>query len=671
MDDVLAGFGVGQALAGEALHQGPLQDRVLKGMKLDIEFFRHFGFGLDLFVKFQLFFAHPLVLLHDRFVKYNNRQHAGDDQKDHYRPRQLIPNAVIDIQRPELNTASDKMKDIFEKNLVADSFAAWCGFWLESWRMVSSARALRLAFIVLVASLAVFQFSENTADPDLWGHITFGRQIIHDAAIPRSDLYSWTVRGRPWINHEWMAEIALGGAHQLLGGGGVLLLKMAVGLLTFALAVRLGSEGLSWPARFVTWTVAALAAVEISYGFAARPQIFTALALAAELWLLRRIHAGKWTWAFALPALFVFWINTHGGALAGFALLGLATAATTAQSLWTKNRAVAKTVAVLCLATAASAGALFCNPWGIGLLRWLAGSVSWMRPEIAEWNSTPFGWDHAALYILAALTVFGWLWTRRPVAWWEAAACATFVFLGIKVVRHAPLCGVVVLSLLPHHLADALERFRGSFARLEAAASQPGLQKCAIILSCFGTVGALIGTFLLHKEHPLTMEIPRSQYPVAAFSFIQEAGLSGKMLAFFDWGEEAIFELPDCPPSIDGRLDTCYPRELIAEHWKLYNGEAVNTNILDFQRADLAIFPLKLAGTAALARRPEWRPVYLDSLAAVLVREPERFPKLRLLTLPVEGPKTATEGRAPFPKRGPRPITQGIGGQIPKPKGGA
>jgi len=49
----------------------------------------------------------------------------------------------------------------------------------------SPTRALRISFCALVALLAVFQFSENTADPDLWGHIVYGRQILLTGIIPK------------------------------------------------------------------------------------------------------------------------------------------------------------------------------------------------------------------------------------------------------------------------------------------------------------------------------------------------------------------------------------------------------------------------------------------------------------------------------------------------------
>jgi hypothetical protein len=119
-----------------------------------------------------------------------------------------------------------------------------------------------------------------------------------------------------------------------------------------------------------------------------------------------------------------------------------------------------------------------------------------------------------------------------------------------------------------------------------------------------------------------------------------------------------IFRLPGCPPSMDGRLDTCYSRELIAAHWKFYNDEPFDKKVLDVDQADLALLPANLAGTAALAHRPGWTVIYEDNLAMILVRDAERFPELGALSLPVVGPKSAVEGRAPFPNHSARWTTE-------------
>lgn len=525
-------------------------------------------------------------------------------------------------------------------------------------------RALKISFCALVLMLAFFQLSENTADPDLWGHIVYGQEMLHSRSIPKADIYSWTARGQPWVNHEVLAEISLGAAHAWLGGSGVLLLKMAMGILTFVLCLRLGISNLPWPDRYIVWAFGALAVVEISYGFAARPQIFTALFLVIELALLRRIHSGSRAWALGIPLLFLVWINTHGGALAGFGLLGLAAGMTTAQFLFDKmaRRTTSvggpllapQTVWVLWLAVLGATAALFCNPWKAGLLRWLIGSVLWLRPDIAEWNPTPLGWDHAVFFILLALALFAWVFTRRSRAWWELAGCAAFAFLGWRSLRNAPLCSLVLLALVPPHLVSALGRFANHFERGRILVRNAGFQKFATVLSAVGAMGIGIGTFTLHKEHPLTMEVPGSQYPSEAVAFMRANELRGKLVVFFDWGEMVIFHLPDCPPSLDGRLDTCYPRELIAAQWKFYNAESFDTNVFNPDDADLALLPANLAGAQALARHPGWHAVYYDDTAVILARNVGRFPKLAGQVLPVAGAKDAGREREAFADHNPR-----------------
>jgi len=110
-----------------------------------------------------------------------------------------------------------------------------------------------------------------------------------------------------------------------------------------------------------------------------------------------------------------------------------------------------------------------------------------------------------------------------------------------------------------------------------------------------------------------------------------------------------LWELPDSRVSLDGRLDTCYPREVIAAHWKFYNDEPADKTALDIDRADFALLPVNLAGGLALVKKHGWQAVYLDNLAVVLVKDPKQFPKLNGLALPVKGGIQASQGRAQFP----------------------
>jgi hypothetical protein len=528
---------------------------------------------------------------------------------------------------------------------------------------------LRRAFVVCVICLAVFQFSENTADPDLWGHVLYGRDFLQSGHLMRTEPYSWTAPGHEWINHEVLAEAAMALSFHALGGTGLLLLKIAAGLATFFIALSIATKRMDEKTRPVGWALGAVAVVEISFGFAARPQIFTALALVMELWILREVHCGKRGWALALPPLFALWINTHGGVLAGMIVLVAAAASTTSEGILKKfapgfissrfeEQATSKTGLWLCLFTILSTLALLANPYGVELIRWLVGSVRWLRPDISEWNPALPGWDHAAFFFCVALAAAAFVFSRRPRQLWKIAVTVLLAAMALRSVRNTPLFCIAALAFVPPHLADVLDRFRDHFGRLTELVRHPVGQKIFVSLLLFASVGSVVATLTLHKERAWTMEVPRRQYPVAAVQFIQQHELRGNLLVFFDWGEMCLWELPDSRVSIDGRLDTCYPPDVIAAHWKFYNAEPFDSATLDVSRADFALLPSKLAGSMALAKRDGWQAVYFDELAVVLVKKSGQFPKLAGVKLPVQGDPNATEGRSAFPDHPPAELAR-------------
>jgi hypothetical protein len=522
---------------------------------------------------------------------------------------------------------------------------------------------------VAVLCLAIFQFSENTVDPDLWSHLFFGAQFIHTGVPTTTDNLSWTAYGQPSFDHEYLGEAVLGAVYLCLGAPGLLLFKIVIGLATLAIAITTASRNLDSKMKMVAWAFGALAVVEISFGFAARPQIFTALFLAIELWLLNRILAGKWRWALAFPPMFALWFNLHGGSLAGIILLFAAAGAATVQPL-AKKVVPAKMASCLCdgissrailalwISTVISAATVVLNPHGFELARWLIGSVLWLRPQIQEWNPARFNGEHAMFFICAAFAVAAFILSRRPRQLWEMAVLAILFVVAFRAVRNTPLFCIAALALVPPHLADVLQRFRNHFRRFEELFQSSAMRKVSTITLVLVSAGVIVAAGTLHKKHFWTMEVPRAQYPVAAVDFIKEHALRGNLLVFFDWGEMCFWDLPDSRVSIDGRLDSVYSPEIIAAHWKFYNGEPFDPNVLDVSRADYALLPSNFAGSFALAKNDGWRAVYDDDLAVVLVKDVRQFPKLAGLALPVQGGPGATQGRDSFPNHLPEQVSK-------------
>src|SRR6266481_2314700 len=86
----------------------------------------------------------------------------------------------------------------------------WQGWsWLASrlgWRAQSSTAKRAILLAPVVAFIGIWPLLAPT-DPDYWLHQTTGRLIDQTHSVPRTDPYSSTAYGQPWIAHEWLTEL--------------------------------------------------------------------------------------------------------------------------------------------------------------------------------------------------------------------------------------------------------------------------------------------------------------------------------------------------------------------------------------------------------------------------------------------------------------------------------
>ena len=89
---------------------------------------------------------------------------------------------------------------------------------------------LRRVFIACVIVLAIFQFSENTADPDLWGHVIYGDHLLQTSQLMRASRHSWTAAAHEWVTTKSSRKRSLWRSRFALGGPGLLLLTINSGI---------------------------------------------------------------------------------------------------------------------------------------------------------------------------------------------------------------------------------------------------------------------------------------------------------------------------------------------------------------------------------------------------------------------------------------------------------
>lgn len=523
------------------------------------------------------------------------------------------------------------------------------------------------AALLAVLLTAAYATSINVADPDLWGHVQYGQDVIEDGRIHETTTYSFTAVGFRWINHENLAELTFATIVDTIGPVGLLVFKFSLSLLVFGLMI--------WRANrqqvhlLVIAASVLLVANAISYFWSIRPQLltFTYFTLMVALlnycfagwsgrWQLTRstpdelarYRAGQWRpldyssarlkCLWLGPILFFLWANSHGGFVAGVAIyvayLGLRSIEAWRRlgpHGWGLIRrfALMSTVAVL---------ATLINPYGPGLHGWLLQSLGQPRPEITEWAATSFlgenGWRFGLLVIVA---FFALLFSRQPKDFTQLVLLGLTFWQALEHHRHVPFFAIFFGFWLPVHFQSALSRFR----LIQTDRAEDQQQAMPVLV---GSVVCVVALAAVLSTRLTVIKVEKEKYPVAAFAFLKENNLNGKMVVTYNWAQYAIAAFKQNPDvtgeghiSFDGRFRTCYPQQIVDMHFdficgdggpdKRYRGPNSppfdGSRILEFGQPELVIISRRQEHSTYMMSQntDNWSLLYQDQLTQVWGRK--------------------------------------------------
>lgn len=499
---------------------------------------------------------------------------------------------------------------------------------------MSSARSRRLAELAplcLLVGFGVFWFSDTVADPDLWGHVRFGQDIIRTGSIIQTDTYSYRTAGRAWINHEWLAEVLFAAIYNADGPRGLIVAKVLVSLAIVGLCyAHLRRRGLG---PLPSAILPILAAIPFRMGLATvRPQVLTYVLFLVELLVLERAAAGRTAGLWILPVLFAAWVNLHGGVLAGVGVLGL----------WVVVRLLEQgppsigRLAAIIAPGIVSMLALLLNPYGAALIGFLLRTATVPRPEISEW--TPLGLASLpGLFFLGLLGIgiLGLIGSRKRRGPSAVMIFAVSALLPFVANRHYPLFALSLFVLVGEHIADA-------WARLVSI--RPWLAGPRRVLAVLCLVGALASLAMSPRRFGcIRVEPFYFSFPARAVALLERGGFRGNIAVPFDWGEYVIWHLgPAAKVSIDGRRETIYSDESYRQSRDLELGTRVwDASLKAPPATDLVIAPNGSPTANLLARTSGWLALYQDTCCAIFARQGlsglERLVGTRVPVVPDDG----------------------------------
>jgi hypothetical protein len=421
--------------------------------------------------------------------------------------------------------------------------------------------ALIGALIALVGALTLCL--DRFHNGDFYLSLMSGR-FIAQHGFATQDPFSTVSQGGTWLNQQWLSELAFFRISEVLGPTGLTVL--------YALMITAPLALLLWICRRKGWRMLVAVAAFYFPGVLAviHPRaagftvlIFTLLVtLLVVLWGRGNAKRGErhaWWAPLAMLALFALWANLHGGFIAGFLLLGLATVGL-AIDHWRGVPGVSLSrIALLGLvAVLAAVTVTVATPLGSAIWDYL---LSFQNQAISlastEWQSA-FSSPLAVIYLSLATCFAAWMWVTSPQPRRATTLLVTagfLVFAGYSVrniVFVGPILALQVAWTAPNRGPTPI---RGPVALFGAAAA----------------AAALVWALILGpaKDDP-TLGFPVAEYAIA------HPPKHGRIVTYAGVGSYINWRSPETPVVLNGWLEQYTPQELQDNYRVLRAGQATD-----------------------------------------------------------------------------------------------
>ncbi len=461
-----------------------------------------------------------------------------------------------------------------------------------------------LALWVGVAVYALFLLAGNRLliDPDTLWQITIGQWILDHRAVPETDVFSFTMRGQPWISTQWLAQVLFAKTYAVFGWSGPVVLSSAAIATTFALFAKFLNRHLSESTTLVF--VAGALALAVPH-LLARPHVLAMPLMVA--WVFGLIDAADRRAApsFWWLAVMTLWANLHGGFVFGLVLIApIALDAVVAADATARRSLMLRWAAFALVALIASC----CTPYGWNSL--LAAQkileLGSALPLIMEWKPADFG-SIGALEICLLLSIGLALWRGIKLPPLRIALLLGLLHMALSQGR----AGEVLALLAPLVLATPLAARIG---RVEVSRAAPAARG-----ALFAGIAALLvaGTVAYASVHRFAPH-PHS-VPAAAVAVLKKLHVA-RVFNDYDFGGYLIAS--GVAPFIDGRTEL-YGEKFFVDH-NAASGLMEPDNLfrlLDEYDIDATLMRTQSAANKLLDHIDGWQKVYADDIATIHIRK--------------------------------------------------
>jgi hypothetical protein len=484
-----------------------------------------------------------------------------------------------------------------------------------------------IAHLPILVVVYLLTFLTSLPDYDLWARLAVGSIFFQTGTVLKHDIFSYLPTKSPWIDHEWGSGVVCYAFARSFGEYGIFLLKAL--LLYFLFLTILKTINAREGKRSVGILYWFLLGYALFPGVASlvRSQMFTYLFFAVWLYGLECVRRQRKRVLWIFPCTMLFWVNLHGGFVAGIGIVALYTIG---ELLNRKSPLPYLRIALLILPTT------LLNPYGPALWRYVVEASLMPRPFIPEWHPISLSGPIQVigglrLHFLTGYMLFVGMTLAVAIRsivqkakpdWTRIIPIAALFLLSVRHQRHIVFFVIAVSMLLYDQFVGLLDPLRRMLGKISFG--NPLRIRTAIRWGLgYVLPVAILACFVPRLSHRMTVDYRR--FPVGSLEFIKQNGISGNLATAFDWGSYAMWKLfPQCKVLIDGRYEEVYPDDVFDVAIRFSERQGRWWEVLKRFHTDVVVLPKVVYRIADLSLLPDWKPAYEDFVSVVLLPRDRR-----------------------------------------------
>ncbi|MDT8069176.1 MAG: hypothetical protein ROO76_13505 [Terriglobia bacterium] len=458
--------------------------------------------------------------------------------------------------------------------------------------------------------LLVFAFNRpDVSDPDIWWHLN-NAQLILAGHFPRVDTFSWTAKGSPWMDHEWLSEIPYYLSYRAGGLRGLYAISFLLSSLTLCLilyrAAKLSSDAKN------SFVVAVYCVLLTVVSFGPRTLIFGWIYLLIMLIALDKFREGHEKAVWIIPPLFLLWVNCHGSWMIGLVIYAIIAGSGLFEFQYGQietYRWSPRQLRLLIIVGVLSVLALFVNPYGYKLVAYpfdMAFRQKLNIQYVEEWASVDFHNARGKVVFLGLVAAFICsFFSKKKVLLADLLLLVLALYSGLTYVRFLFLFAILVSPFLSAriHLFPPYD---------------PKIDKPLMNL-LFGLVVLGIVVWRFPTEAKLNADLQKNFPSNTSITYLKDHNVRDKVLTQYLWGGYLERFFPELPVFIDSRVDIFEYNGTLKDYLDLI---AIKDPlaVLDRRKIQYVYFQPNEPLVYLLRRTGGWDVLYEDKTAVLLKR---------------------------------------------------